>query len=337
MTNPDSIVEPGGRVPVVRRADLVVVGGGPAGIAAAVAGARNGLSVTLIERYAYLGGLASGGMVLVLDDMCNGDGNQRARPVRRDDRAHGAHRPVRHAAANPSAAPTRRCGANGRAGACSTFIRTSSRSRSATPPRSIPTASSASPMRWSARRRSTSGCIAGSRARSSRTAASPASSARPRADARRSWATIVVDASGDLDVAASAGAPFTHGSYIVTTVFRLGGVDVEAAERFEYEQPAAFHAIDREAKKIMGGSWDKWWLKTPLPGIVWCNCPHMTGLDGLKRRGPHPRRLPGARAHRRAGRFRARQDAGVRTRPSSSTSRRRSACARRACSTASMS
>jgi hypothetical protein len=25
-----------------------------------------------------------------------------------------------------------------------------------------------------------------------------------------------------------------------------------------------------------------WWLKTPLPGVVWCNCPHMTGLDGLK-------------------------------------------------------
>jgi hypothetical protein len=32
----------------------------------------------------------------------------------------------------------------------------------------------------------------------------------------------------------------------------------------------------------MAGSWDKWWLKTPLPGIVWCNCPHMAGLDGIK-------------------------------------------------------
>ena len=72
MTNPDTIVEPAGQVPIVRRADLVVVGGGPAGIAAAVAGARRGLSVTLLERSAYLGGLASGGMVLVLDDMCNG-------------------------------------------------------------------------------------------------------------------------------------------------------------------------------------------------------------------------------------------------------------------------
>src|SRR5215475_1552911 len=52
----DFVTEPGGRVPV----------------AAALAGARNGLSVMLLERYPYLGGLASGGMVLVLDDMCNG-------------------------------------------------------------------------------------------------------------------------------------------------------------------------------------------------------------------------------------------------------------------------
>jgi len=73
MSNSDYITEPSGQVPVVRRSDLVVVGGGPAGIAAAVAGARNRLSVTLVERYPYLGGLASGGMVLVLDDMCNGE------------------------------------------------------------------------------------------------------------------------------------------------------------------------------------------------------------------------------------------------------------------------
>src|ERR1700729_4236686 len=70
---PEFVTEAAGRVPVVASADLVVVGGGPAGIAAALAGARNGLSVTLLERYPYLGGLASGGMVLVLDDICNGN------------------------------------------------------------------------------------------------------------------------------------------------------------------------------------------------------------------------------------------------------------------------
>jgi hypothetical protein len=93
---------------------------------------------------------------------------------------------------------------------------------------------------------------------------------------------VVIDATGDLDVAASAGAPHISGAYIVTTVFRLGGVDTEEAERFENEEPEAFAIIDREVKHILGGAWDSWWLKTPLPGVVWCNCPHMAGLDGLK-------------------------------------------------------
>ena len=93
---------------------------------------------------------------------------------------------------------------------------------------------------------------------------------------------VVIDATGDLDVAASAGAPHIRGSYIMTTVFRLGGVDTDAAELFESEDPEEFAAIDKEAKRRIGGSWAHWWLKTPLPGVVWCNCPHMAGLDGLK-------------------------------------------------------
>src|SRR5262245_26578853 len=56
-------------VPVASRSDVLVVGGGPAGMSAAIAAARNGAKVTLVERYNHLGGLASGGMVLVLDDM----------------------------------------------------------------------------------------------------------------------------------------------------------------------------------------------------------------------------------------------------------------------------
>jgi hypothetical protein len=93
---------------------------------------------------------------------------------------------------------------------------------------------------------------------------------------------IVIDATGDLDVAADAGAQFIDGAYMVTTVFRLGGVDTDAAERFQFEEPDRFRTIDMATRKIIGGSWDYWWLKTPLPGIVWCNCPHMTGLDGMK-------------------------------------------------------
>ena len=47
----------------VREADVVVVGGGPAGIGAAIAAARNGASVILVEGTNALGGMATNGLV----------------------------------------------------------------------------------------------------------------------------------------------------------------------------------------------------------------------------------------------------------------------------------
>ena len=47
----DRITEAAGSVPVVARADVVVVGGGPAGFSAAIAARRMGARVTLLERY----------------------------------------------------------------------------------------------------------------------------------------------------------------------------------------------------------------------------------------------------------------------------------------------
>lgn len=53
-------------VPVLLETDVLVCGGGPGGTAAALAAAREGARVTIIERYNHLGGLATGGLVLVL-------------------------------------------------------------------------------------------------------------------------------------------------------------------------------------------------------------------------------------------------------------------------------
>lgn len=50
-------------IPVIESADVVVVGGGPGGVCAAVAAARNGVSTVLVERYGALGGMASFGEV----------------------------------------------------------------------------------------------------------------------------------------------------------------------------------------------------------------------------------------------------------------------------------
>ena len=58
--------QPAREVPIFHETDVVVVGGGPAGFAAAVAAARQGAKVALVERYGSLGGLFTNGMVLIM-------------------------------------------------------------------------------------------------------------------------------------------------------------------------------------------------------------------------------------------------------------------------------
>ena len=50
-------------VPVAAETDVLVVGGGPAGIAAAVASGRTGAKTVLVERFGFLGGNATAGLV----------------------------------------------------------------------------------------------------------------------------------------------------------------------------------------------------------------------------------------------------------------------------------
>jgi len=277
------VSEPAGTARIVAQSDVVVVGGGPAGMSAAIAAARNGAKVTLLERYNHLGGLASGGMVLVLDDMW--DSTNREISVR---------------------------------GICMDMIERMAKLKLCTFPREhewgdLPE----SYRRWArwglfdfhTQKQPHPICFAASfdpegwkrvaldmvnelgielRLHSWFSRAVVEDGAvkgvvcETKSGRQAIMGDVVIDATGDLDVAASAGAPHIEGAYIMTTVFRLGGVDTDTAERFEHEHPAAFAALDKDAKKRIGGSWAHWWLKTPLPGVVWCNCPHMAGLDGLK-------------------------------------------------------
>jgi hypothetical protein len=57
---------------VYHEADVVVVGGGPGGIGAAVSAARSGAKTILVERYGHLGGMASGGQVLMVPQVFAG-------------------------------------------------------------------------------------------------------------------------------------------------------------------------------------------------------------------------------------------------------------------------
>jgi ribulose 1,5-bisphosphate synthetase/thiazole synthase len=60
------VTEPQRQIPVFAETDVLVVGGGPAGTAAAIAASKTGANVWLIERYNHLGGLWTGGGVLPL-------------------------------------------------------------------------------------------------------------------------------------------------------------------------------------------------------------------------------------------------------------------------------
>src|SRR3954469_20410136 len=54
-----TISEPARQIPIYGEYDVVVLGGGPAGIAAAVAASRAGRRTLLIERYGFLGGMGT--------------------------------------------------------------------------------------------------------------------------------------------------------------------------------------------------------------------------------------------------------------------------------------
>jgi len=66
------ITEPERKTPVLSEVDLLVCGGGVAGVAAAYSAAENGAKVLLIEKYPFLGGLATGALVITTPPLTNG-------------------------------------------------------------------------------------------------------------------------------------------------------------------------------------------------------------------------------------------------------------------------
>ncbi|SEB63701.1 FAD dependent oxidoreductase [Paramicrobacterium humi] len=265
--------------PIATRSDVLVVGGGPAGVAAAVTAARSGVSVTLLERYASLGGLASGGMVLVLDDMINGQEITVTGIV-----SEYIERMQKLGLAVVPPADDRKTSRElwNKWGRYGTFD-----FHSHTNPKPICYAAAFDPDGW---KRVSNDLVreAGVNLRLHSWFSRPivddgvmkGAIVETKSGPQAHLADVVIDTTGDIDVASRAGAEYIQGSYITTLVFRLGGVDTALAEEFEQRDPKAARAINRKVKRILGGAWELWWLKTPLPGVVWCNAPHMSGFDG---------------------------------------------------------
>jgi FAD-dependent oxidoreductase family protein len=60
------VIRPRHEISVISETDVLVVGGGCAGVIAALAAARTGAKTTLVERYGCFGGLWTGGLVLIV-------------------------------------------------------------------------------------------------------------------------------------------------------------------------------------------------------------------------------------------------------------------------------
>lgn len=71
MPQPTSIEEAARKTPVKRRADVLVAGAGPAGVCAALAAARRGVDVQLIEVAGCLGGIWTAGLLSWILDAGN--------------------------------------------------------------------------------------------------------------------------------------------------------------------------------------------------------------------------------------------------------------------------
>ena len=88
------VVQPRRELPILHKTQVLVVGAGPAGVAAAIAARRTGARTTLVERYGHFGGLWTGGLVLLVighivkggRQACQGIGEEMMRRLEKLDR-----------------------------------------------------------------------------------------------------------------------------------------------------------------------------------------------------------------------------------------------------------
>jgi hypothetical protein len=271
-------------LPVAGECDVLVIGGGAAGVCAAVAAARHGARTVLLERNPFLGGRATASMVLVLDDYTDGqqitvkglatEYADRLKAVRGAvDIPPSAWTPENQGPESPDYEKWASWGF------LYYFV---------PEPRPLTFAVSFDPEAY---KRVSEEMLqeAGVKfslfvdfldaVKSDGTIREVI--ARRRNGLVRLAARQVIDASGDGDVMAAAETPFVHGKYMVTLVHRYGGIDLDRWTAFQQQEPSQAKQLNHHVREIYGGSWDRWWLRTTLPGVVWVNAPHMVGYDAV--------------------------------------------------------
>lgn len=229
------VIQPRRELPVLNETDVLVVGGGPAGVVAAIAAQRAGANVTLVERYGHFGGLWTGGLVLLVighivkggTQVCQGIGEEIMRRLDKLDGAIINRRPGVNPTADAEAVKYVMVEMIEEAGV-KVFLHC-----------------------WGV-----DAIVTGSTVRG---AVFQSKSGRQAILAR-----TVIDATGDGDIFAAAGAEFEHRSHNVGLVCRIGNLDRIDAEK----------AAGAPKPRRLGSS-------TPVPGVNWVNMrgPEVDGLD----------------------------------------------------------
>ena len=236
--------------PVAAEVDVLVCGGGPAGVAAAVSAARLGAKTLLVEQCGIVGGVSTSGL------MSHWTGNTRGGIYEEIlDRSRDSEDPARRQTINPDKLQDAYLSMLAESGAqlrLYTFV--------------------SAPLMEDGR---VAGAICESKS------------------GRQAFrAKVVVDATGDGDVAARAGAAFDLGRagdgamQPMTLMFKLGGVDTARAifpPSFEthIDVPAGeIQALGRAELPAPAGH--VLLYRSTLPGVVTVNMTNCTGVDGTK-------------------------------------------------------
>jgi ribulose 1,5-bisphosphate synthetase/thiazole synthase len=229
------VIQPQRELPILAQTDVLVVGAGPAGVVAALAAQRAGADVTLVERYGHFGGLWTGGLVLLVighivkggKQVCQGIGEE---IMRRLDKLEGGiinRRPGVNPTADAEAVKYVMVEMIEEAGV-NVFLHC-----------------------WGVDAIVTGNTVRGAVFES-------------KSGRQAILAKTVVDATGDGDVFAAAGAEFEHRSHNVGLVTRIGNLDRVDAEK----------AAGAPKPRRLGSP-------TPVPGVNWVNMrgPEVDGLD----------------------------------------------------------
>ena len=251
-TNLGTLREPARDVPVYGECDVLVVGGGPSGTAAAIAAARLGASVILLERYNHLGGLSTGGLVIWIDRMTDWEG----RLVIRGFGEEILDRLPRDAIAGPD---TGEWGSRDTARAAHWSQRTAAYHGIVTwsptiDPERLKLASQEMALEagvrlvfhaWAAMPILEEGVVRGATFES-------------KAGRQAVRAKVVVDATGDGDLFARAGAAYESDieandiHHCMNTAWLLGGVDMNRWIEFKAGNPEQFSQFMARGRELMG-------------------------------------------------------------------------------------